>query len=102
MVMARMFATIQQEQAAVAREQRAEFQAATRELRAARTAMAEAPFAEGVPVPPAGPDRVPPENSAPPPPKPLTPGAADDLADAHAWLMKRLADMGGSLGTVPR
>ncbi|HVK10066.1 MAG TPA: FHA domain-containing protein [Gemmataceae bacterium] len=101
-VMARMFATIQQEQAAVAREQLAEFQAATRELRAARAAMAEAPFAEAAPVPAAGPDRPPPEHSAPPPPKPLTPGAAGDLADAHAWLMKRLAEMGSNLGTPSR
>lgn len=84
-VMARMFAGLQQEQSALARDQLAELQRAAQDLRDTREALTAAPFAEGV---------LPPPPAAPPAPKPLAAGAASELADAHAWLVNRLAEMG--------
>jgi len=50
------------------------------------------------PTRPAEPARPAPQRSEPPRPKPLEPGAANELANAHEWLMKRLADMERQLG----
>lgn len=101
-VMARMFTTLQQEQSALAREQMAELQRATRELRESRAELANSPFAEIVPMP-MTPD-VPATSgpSAPPVPKPLDPATVGDLADAHAWLMKRLGEMKEGIGKGAR
>ena len=96
-VMARMFTALQQEQAALAREQIAEFQRAVRELRELRGEAAAAPFAAEVPA-----DLPVAASADPPAPKPLDPAAADGLTDAHAWLTRRLAELEAGLGTGRR
>jgi hypothetical protein len=97
-VMTRMFTTLQQEQMALARDQLAEFQQAAREFREIRSELAAAPFAEtAVDRPPDAAPRPAPAHG-PPPPKPLEPKAASELASADEWLRKRLADMERQLG----
>lgn len=116
MVMSKMFTSVQEQQLALARSQLSEFQQAARELREIRSEIAAAPFAEGTPEPPFA-ELPPPEtqpapattpstngqrpHSSPPPPKPLTTAAASELANAHAWLAKRLSDMERQLGAPP-
>jgi hypothetical protein len=97
-VMTKMFTTLQQEQMALARDQMNEFREAAREFRDLRAELANAPFAETAADRPAEAARPAPQRSEPPRPKPLEPGAANELANAHEWLMKRLADMERQLG----
>jgi hypothetical protein len=109
MVMTRMFFTMHEQQLELARDQMAEFRKAAQELRDVRDEVASAPFAETPPPPPyADPAAPPPAEeparppgpTAPPPPRPLTPDAAQSLGDAHAWLTRRLADLERQLGKV--
>jgi hypothetical protein len=76
-----------------------EFREAAREFREMRAELASAPFAESAPDrPPEAARPAAPRRSEPPRPKPLDPAAANDLANAHEWLLKRLADMERQLG----
>ncbi|HKB05138.1 MAG TPA: FHA domain-containing protein [Gemmataceae bacterium] len=98
-VMTKMFTTLQQEQMALARDQMNEFREAAREFREMRSEISNAPFAESAPDRASETTRLsPPRLSEPPRPKPLDPAAATELANAHEWLMKRLADMERQLG----
>ena len=117
LVMSKMFTSVQEQQLALARDQLSEFQKAARELREIRSEIAAAPFAEGAPEPPFADLPPPPETqlppaatpstngqrptSSPPPPKPLPASAANELANAHAWLTKRLGEMERQLGSPP-